>query len=109
MRHKVDVLHGHCEAVDRDSAEVEVTHLTNALVAPDRSLLRDRIEAIRDRNMSAEEFSRRNNAGTAEDHMDLFSAYSVAGASHSIVSMPDVHIEGSIEAFAEIITNLSES
>jgi len=95
--------------VDRDPADVEVTHLTSALVAPDRSSLRDRIEALRGRNMSAEEFSRRNNAGTAEDHMDLFSAYSAAGASHSIVSMPDVHIDGSIEAFAEVITTLSES
>lgn len=109
VRHKVDVLHSHCEAVDRDPAEVEVTHLTNALVTPDRSSLRDRIEALRGRNTSAEDFSRRNNAGTAEDHMDLFSAYSAAGASHSIVSMPDVHIEGSIEAFAEVITTLSES
>ena len=109
VRHKVDVLHDHCEAVDRDPAEIEVTHLITALVAPDRKSLRDRIEALRGRNTSAEEFSRRNNAGTAEDHMDLFSEYSAAGASHSIVSMPDVHIEGSIEAFAEVITTLVES
>ncbi len=103
VRHKVGVLEAHCEAVERDPTEIEVTHLTNALVAPDRSSLRKRVEEMRGRNASAEGYARRNNAGTVEDQLELFAAYGAAGASHSIVALPDVHLEGSIEAFAGVI------
>lgn len=107
VRHKVDVLEEHCATVDRDPAEVEITHLTNALVAADRSSLRERVEQLRGRNTSVEEFSRRNNAGIAADQIELFAAYSEAGASHSIVALPDVHLDGSIEAFAEVIADFA--
>jgi hypothetical protein len=46
---------------------------------------------------------RRTNAGTVDDLAALFSAYSSAGAGHSIVSLPDVALEGSIETFADVI------
>jgi hypothetical protein len=39
----------------------------------------------------------------------LFSAYADAGASHSIVALPDVHLEGSIEAFADVIAGLASA
>jgi F420-dependent oxidoreductase-like protein len=103
VRHKVDVLEAHCADLDRDPATVEVTHLTNALVATDRAALRDRVDRLRGRNTTAEDFSAAYNAGTADDHVALFGAYAAAGASHSIVAMPDAHLEGSIEAFAEVI------
>ncbi len=105
--HKVEILERHCAAVDRDPADVEVTHLTNALVAADRGSLRDRVERLRGRNTSAEAFSRRNNAGTPDDHAELFSAYADAGASHSIVALPDVHLDGSIEAFGDVIAHFA--
>jgi F420-dependent oxidoreductase-like protein len=108
VRHKVEVLEAHCKAVERDPAEIEVTHLTNVVAAPDRKALRDRIEQLRGRS-TVEDYSRRNNAGTPDDHLELFTAYSEAGASHSIVSLPDVHLGGSIEAFAEVITAFEAS
>lgn len=107
VRHKVDVLERHCAAVDRDPGEIEVTHLTSALVARDRDTLRERVEQLRGRNTSAESFSHRNAAGTPDDHAELFSAYSDAGASHSIVALPDVHLDGSIEAFGDVIAHLA--
>jgi alkanesulfonate monooxygenase SsuD/methylene tetrahydromethanopterin reductase-like flavin-dependent oxidoreductase (luciferase family) len=103
---KVAVLRGHCEDLDRDPSEVEVTHLVTVLSAPDRIALRDRVEQLRGRNRTAEDYAARANAGIPEDHMALFSAYSRAGADHSIVVLPDVALEGSIESFAEVISGL---
>jgi len=45
----------------------------------------------------------RHNAGTIEDQVDHMTRYQAAGASHSMVAIPDVHLEGSIEAFGEVI------
>lgn len=109
VHHKVGVLHEHCESLQRDPEEIEVTHLTNAVVAPDRSALRERIDRLRGRTTSVEDYSSRYSAGTPDDHIELFSAYADAGASHSIVALPDVHLEGSIEAFADVIAGLASA
>ena len=108
VRHKVEVLEAHCETVGRDPGDIEVTHLTNVVAAPDRTALRDRVDQLRGRT-TVEDYSRRNNAGIPDDHLELFTAYSEAGAAHSIVSLPDVHLGGSIEAFAEVIAAFEAS
>lgn len=101
--HKAEVIARHCADLDRDPGEVEVTHLTDALAAASRVELRDRVEQLRDRNTAAETFMTRHNAGTIDDLVELFSAYSAAGADHSIVALPDVIEDGSIETFGEVI------
>jgi F420-dependent oxidoreductase-like protein len=106
--HKAKVLAAHCDTFDRDPAEVEVTHLTNALAAPDRQTLRERVERLRDRNTSIEAVMKRHNAGTVDDLVELFTAYSAAGADHSIVAIPDVWQEGSIEAFGDVIAEFAD-
>ena len=108
VEHKAKVLAAHCEDFERDPAEVEVTHLANALAASDRLSLRERVDRLRDRNMTAESFVKRHNAGTVDDLAQLFSAYSAAGAAHSIVSIPDVWAEGSIETFGEVIAEFAD-
>jgi F420-dependent oxidoreductase-like protein len=100
---KVEILRRHCVEEGRDPARVEVTHLVNAMTATDRSVLRDRIERLRPRNTTSDEYAARHRAGTPEDQVAHFAAYAEAGADHSIVVLPDVHLEGSIEAFAEVI------
>ncbi|MGD2100615.1 MAG: TIGR03560 family F420-dependent LLM class oxidoreductase [Acidimicrobiia bacterium] len=107
VRHKVEVLRRHCDDVDRDPREITVTHLTNAMAAEDSTSLRRRVEAMRDRNTSAEEYMTRVNAGTVDHLVELFHAYSDSGARHSIVSLPDVAKEGSIESFAEVIARFA--
>lgn len=104
---KVRVLARHCADFGRDPDDVEVTHLTNALVASDRKELRERVESLRDRNTPADTFMARNNAGTVEDLTELFARYSAAGADHSIVAIPDVLSEGSVEVFGEVIANFA--
>jgi alkanesulfonate monooxygenase SsuD/methylene tetrahydromethanopterin reductase-like flavin-dependent oxidoreductase (luciferase family)/predicted kinase len=108
VEHKVKVLVSHCDDLERDRAEVEVTHLTNALAATDRQILRERVDRLRDRNTTAETFMKRHNAGTVDDLVSLFAAYSAAGADHSIVAIPDVWEEGSIETFGEVIAGFAD-
>lgn len=103
IRHKAEVLQRHCAEIERDPEEVEVTHLVNLMTAPDRKTLRERVDKLRGRNMSADAYMARHNAGTVEDQLDHIAAYHRVGATHSMVVMPDVHLEGSIETFGDVI------
>jgi F420-dependent oxidoreductase-like protein len=105
VEHKVAVLHAHCEGLGRDPVSVEVTHLTNALAVGGRKELRERVDRLRDRNTSAEQYMARFNAGTVDDLVDLFGRYAAAGAGHSIVALPDVWEEGSVETFGDVIAS----
>lgn len=109
VAHKVAVLRNHCAEIGRDPADIEVTHLTNALVAPSRDDLRAKVDAFRDRTTNAERYMTRHNAGTVDDLVGLFGAYHQAGTDHSIVALPDVAQEGSIETFADVIAALSST
>lgn len=109
VAHKVEVLRRHCADVDRDPVDLEVTHLTNALAAADRTTLRETVDRLRDRNTTAEQMMRRVNAGTPEDLVALFRSYAEAGADHSIVALPHVAEPGSIEAFADVIDSFTSS
>lgn len=109
IRHKVSVLERHCGDVGRDPREITVSHLVNAMAAREGPELRERIDRLRDRNTSFEEYADRHNAGLIEDLAAFFSAYSGAGAQHSIVSIPDVALDGSIEAFGEVIASFEVS
>jgi hypothetical protein len=61
---------------------------------------------VRPAAVSFEEFVNRNNGALPADLRALFAAYSDAGANHSIVSLPNAHLEGGIEAFAEVISGM---
>ena len=104
---KVEVLRRHCAELGRDPGDVEVTHLVNAMTAPDRAALRERIDLLRGRNVTAEEYAARHRAGTPRDQLGHFAAYRKAGARHSIVALPDVHLPGSIESFGDVIRQLA--
>lgn len=106
VAHKVGVLREHCQAVGRDIGEIEVTHLVNAITAPDRAALRAQVDLVRPASVSFEEFVNKNNGALPVDLVGLFGAYNDAGANHSIVSMPDAHLVGGIEAFAEVISGM---
>jgi F420-dependent oxidoreductase-like protein len=84
VRHKVEVLHRHCADLDRDPAEVTVSHLTQAHV----------IEAGDDRPTAA--------AGTVDEQVGRFRDYAEAGVQTAIVSLDDV-AAGGIARFAPVI------
>jgi F420-dependent oxidoreductase-like protein len=108
VAHKVSVLRDHCVTEGRDPREVEVTHLITAMAAADRAEVAARVEMARTRDQTVEEFSARSNAGTVDDLSHLVAAYQDAGATHTIVSIPDVSLPGSIEAFTPLITRFGE-
>jgi F420-dependent oxidoreductase-like protein len=108
VAHKVEVLREHCAAEGRDFAGVEVTHLITAMAAGSRDELAARVELARGRDQTAEDFGARSNAGTIDDLSHLIAAYREAGATHTVVSIPDVSRPGSVEAFAPLITRFGE-
>jgi F420-dependent oxidoreductase-like protein len=103
IQRKVEWLHRHCAEVERDPDEIEVTHLIDVMVAGDRRSLRAQVDRLRGRNTTPESFMARYNAGVVEDQVEHFSAYHRAGARHSMVALPDAHLEGSIETFGNVI------
>ena len=109
IRHKVEVLHRHCFDIGRDPESITVTHLITTLAASNPTTLRDRISTIRGRNQTVEDYAAKNHAGTTDDLVSMFHAYSDAGADHSIVALPDVAMDESIETFAEVIARFRVS
>jgi F420-dependent oxidoreductase-like protein len=107
VAHKVQVLRAHCQAVNRDFDQIEVTHLVNAITASDRDGLRSQVDLVRPSGVSFEEYVNRNNGALADDLIGLFGAYHDAGATHSIVSLPNAHLQGGIESFATVIAGMS--
>jgi F420-dependent oxidoreductase-like protein len=103
IQQKVGVLRRHCAEVERDPDDVVVTHLIDVMIAPDRKALRERVNLLRGRNTTVEAFMSRYNAGVVEDQLEHFDAYHKAGATHSMVVLPDAHLEGSIETFGLVI------
>lgn len=77
IRHKLDVLKGHCEDVGRDYEEIERTTLATVNLAADKTSARDVIETCRD--------------------------LSAAGVEHLIFNMPNVHEIRPLETFGEEI------
>jgi F420-dependent oxidoreductase-like protein len=108
VAHKVSILKQHCDELGRNPDDIEVTHLLTAMPGDSRNELDKRVDRMRPASVTREEFSKRNNAGLAEDLIGLFSQYQEAGANHSIVAIPDPQLAGSIEAFAPIIAAMAK-
>ncbi len=77
IRHKLDILRGHCEDVGRDYAEIERTALGTVNLAPDGMMAEGVIEQCREMND--------------------------AGVQHLIFNMPNVHEIKPLETFGEEI------
>jgi len=73
VRHKVEVLHGHCAAEGRDPADITVTHLGTA------------------------------DAPTVDDHVGRYRQLAEAGAQTAIVSFPGVATPEAVSGFAEVL------
>jgi alkanesulfonate monooxygenase SsuD/methylene tetrahydromethanopterin reductase-like flavin-dependent oxidoreductase (luciferase family) len=77
IRHKLDVLRGHCEDVGRDYEEIERTALGSVNLTPDGM--------------------------TAEEVIGLCRTLNEAGIDHLILNMPNVHEIRPLETFGEEI------
>ena len=75
VRHKVEVLHRHCAEVDRDPAQIRVTHLSTAERAD------------------------------TDDHVGRFRELAEAGVQTAMVSLADLDDVAPVERFAEVIAS----
>ncbi len=103
IKHKVDVLHRHCDQIDRDPTEVEITQLSPILSATDTKQLQARIDELRPSSVSAHRFIEGRNAGTVTEHIDRFSRLAHAGVETAIVSLADVGYPEAVSDFAPVI------
>lgn len=103
VRRKVDVLAGHCADVGRDPADVEVTHLSTALVAPDPDALAAEV-ARRAPARGAARWRAWTHPGTVEDHALRVGALADAGVEHVIVSLAGVWDSPAVEHYGSVIT-----
>ncbi|HWC37095.1 MAG TPA: TIGR03560 family F420-dependent LLM class oxidoreductase [Acidimicrobiales bacterium] len=109
VRHKVAVLAEHCRHVGRDPAQVGVTHLSTALVAPSRRELRAAVDRHRPRSSTPEEVGQRLGAGTVDEHIGRYRELAEAGVQTAIVSLPDLATPGSLEAFGQVIAAFADA
>jgi alkanesulfonate monooxygenase SsuD/methylene tetrahydromethanopterin reductase-like flavin-dependent oxidoreductase (luciferase family) len=105
VRHKVSVLHRHCDQAGRDRSQVEVTHLSTALVARDPAGLQAEVERLGPRR-NPRRWTAQVNPGTVDDHVLRIQALQHAGVQHVIVSLPGVWDSPALAVFAEVIAAL---
>jgi F420-dependent oxidoreductase-like protein len=103
VRRKVSVLTEHCERHGRNPAEVAITHLSTATVAPTRRELAADVERLASSAGTPELAAERLAAGTVEDQIGRYRLLAEAGVQTAIVSLPDVWTPGVLEAFGEVI------
>ena len=96
VRRKVEVLAGHCRDAGRDPAEVRVTHLSTALLAPGPSAV-DRLGRQ----------AARLGAGTLEDQVGRYRLLAEAGVQTAIVRLADLDGPAAVERFAEVVAAFS--
>ena len=89
VRHKVSVLHSHCRDVGRAVEDVEVTHLSTMLVAPDASSLGAEVER-RQPARGAQRWRAAVVPGTVDDHVLRLKALHDAGVQHALVRLVGV-------------------
>jgi alkanesulfonate monooxygenase SsuD/methylene tetrahydromethanopterin reductase-like flavin-dependent oxidoreductase (luciferase family) len=89
LDHKLAVLRGHCAAVGRDPAQVEITVQDIPVIGRDREHTAAIVETLRGR-VTAAAFARRHHAGTAADHIGRYRLLADRGVQTVFVALPDL-------------------
>jgi F420-dependent oxidoreductase-like protein len=103
VERKVAVLRSHCRDVDRDPADVAVTHLSTALIGETDDDVASLVERFRPRRQSASRFAAAMHAGTQSDHIGRFRQLADAGVSEVMVRLPDLGEIAPLERMAPVI------
>jgi F420-dependent oxidoreductase-like protein len=91
VRHKLDVLERHCEAVGRDPDEITKTRMANVHIAPTHEEAQRRVQAAVERGLSEERLQHMVMAGDPDGIAEQTAEFLDAGVEALTVSMPDVH------------------
>ena len=89
LRHKVGVLHEHCDDVGRDRAEVAVTVLDLPVIGRDRDDVWTRVERHRGRTPAAA-YAAGTHAGTVAEHRDRYAGLAELGVSTVFLATRDL-------------------
>jgi alkanesulfonate monooxygenase SsuD/methylene tetrahydromethanopterin reductase-like flavin-dependent oxidoreductase (luciferase family) len=103
VRHKTSVLRRHCLNVQRDPAEVSMTHLSTVLVGTDDAHVAGLMERLRPARQDPARFAAAVNAGTVDDHIGRFRELAEAGAAEVMVRLLDVDDPASFERMQPVI------
>jgi F420-dependent oxidoreductase-like protein len=103
VRLKRSALEDHCRQVGRDPAQIEVTHLSTATVAPTRREVAAVVERLAGGAGTPELAAERLGAGTVDDHIGRYRSLADAGVQTAIVALPDVWTPGALESFGQVI------
>ncbi len=108
VRHKEQVLLGHCETVGRDPAEIErTTGIGTVFIRDDRAEAERLFRAAFDRNRVAVPWKDQP-VGTAEDVAEKIAPYLELGYRHLIAGVPADYDEESMTRFATEVRALLE-
>jgi len=100
VRHKAAVLRAHCAETGR---EVELTHLSTALVGTDDRQVSDLVERHRPRRQDPARYAAAVNAGTVEDHVGRFRELAEVGVREVMIRLPDLTDPAPLERMAKVI------
>jgi alkanesulfonate monooxygenase SsuD/methylene tetrahydromethanopterin reductase-like flavin-dependent oxidoreductase (luciferase family)/predicted kinase len=104
VRRKAEALRAHCLTVERDPAQVALTHLSTTLVGADDKHLAELVERLRPRRQSPARYAAAVNAGTVDDHIGRFRELAEAGAQEVMVRLPDLSDAAPLERIAKVIS-----
>jgi F420-dependent oxidoreductase-like protein len=104
VRHKADVLRTHCVDVGRDPTEVEVTHLSTALVGVDDQQVAHLVERLRPPRQDPGRYAASVNAGTVNDHIGRLRELAEAGVQEVMIRLPDLTNPAPLERIAKVIS-----
>jgi F420-dependent oxidoreductase-like protein len=97
---KAAVLREHCARTGRD---VELSHLTTALVGRDEAEVAALVEAHRPRAVDAGRYAQQVHAGTVADHIGRFRELAELGVAEVAVRLPDLRDPAPVARMAEVI------
>ena len=103
VRRKAAVLRAHCEAVGRDPQEVELTHLSTALVGADDQQVSELVSRPRPRNTDPARYAAAVHAGTAADHIGRFRQLAEAGVTEVMIRLVDLTDPAPLDRMAKVI------
>jgi alkanesulfonate monooxygenase SsuD/methylene tetrahydromethanopterin reductase-like flavin-dependent oxidoreductase (luciferase family)/predicted kinase len=89
LQTKIDILHRHCAAVDRDPNSVEITVLDLPVIGTDREDVAVRVERLRGRTPAAA-YAARHHAALAVDHARRYRELVDLGVSTVFIALPDL-------------------
>lgn len=107
IRHKLEVLDGHCRDVGRDRSEIEVTVLAPTLHASTAAALDERLDELASSSLTREEFATRIGAGTTNDQIGRFRALAEAGVDTAVLSVPRLRGPEDVDALAPLVEAFS--